>query len=91
MGYPELHRPECNGTGGLLIIYGNNIINNSNITSKGIAGGNAWAGGGSSGGGSINIFYRNNYEYLGTIDANGGEASGSNWKGRQRTEMVIFQ
>ena len=45
-----------NGTGGLLILYANNYINNGNITSNGSNGGADSNGGGSSGGGSINIF-----------------------------------
>ena len=66
-GYAE------NGTGGLLIIHGNNIINNTsgNILSNGSKGYAAQAGGGSSGGGSINIFYRNELTNNGTIQAVG--------------------
>ncbi len=47
-----------NGTGGLLIIYSNEYVNNGTITARGTAGGAARSGGagGSSGGGSINIF-----------------------------------
>ena len=66
-----------NGTGGLLIIYANNIINNSIIESNGSNGGTGYwnAGGGSSGGGSINIFYKDNYtENNGSITADGGIA-----------------
>ncbi|MBD8922932.1 hypothetical protein EGR52_05840 [bacterium] len=74
--------PESNGTGGLLIIYGNEIKNNQNILSKGIVGGYAsWVGGGSSGGGSINLFYKNKYESLGILNANGGIPNGGKWKG----------
>lgn len=63
-----------NGTGGLLIIYSNNLTNNGTITSNGSKGGNGYrAGGGGSGGGSINIFYRNEYINSGSITANGGE------------------
>lgn len=63
-----------NGTGGLLIIYSNNIINNGKIYSYGSKGGYflppgyAIGGGGSSGGGSINIFYNNKFEQ-GTISS----------------------
>lgn len=52
-----------NGTGGLLIIYSNAIINNGKVESngskggKGIESGKGEAAGGSSGAGSINIFY----------------------------------
>lgn len=66
-----------NGTGGLLIIYANNIINNSIIEANGSNGGTSFrnAGGGSSGGGSINIFYKDNYtENNGSITADGGIA-----------------
>lgn len=66
-----------NGTGGLLIIYANNIINNSIIESNGSNGGTGYknAGGGSSGGGSINIFYKDNYtENNSSITVNGGIA-----------------
>ncbi len=69
-----------NGTGGLLIIYANNIINNSIIEANGSNGGTGYwnAGGGSSGGGSINIFYKDNYtENNGSITADGGIAMGA--------------
>lgn len=61
-----------NGTGGLLIIYGNNIINTGSITSNGSTGGGTTyhSAGGSSGAGSINIFYKNEYNSSGTITAN---------------------
>lgn len=51
------------GTGGLLIIYTNSLINNGTIESKGSDGG-ALTGvsGGASGGGSINIFYKTLFE-----------------------------
>ena len=62
-----------NGTGGLLIIYGNDIQNNSNIISNGSNGQNLGPTGGSSGGGSINIFYRNSCN-SGNVNANGGES-----------------
>lgn len=58
-------KPE-NGTGGLLIIYSEDIINNSYIISNGSKGayilpsGNGIGEGGSSGAGSINLFYLNN-------------------------------
>ena len=58
-----------NGTGGLITIYANRLINSSNIYSKGSAGGiGDGAGGGSSGGGSINIFYVQEYQGNGSID-----------------------
>ena len=69
------------GTGGLLILYTNDLNNNGSITSNGSNGGAGyWTGGGASGGGSINIFYRNNIP-KGTITAiggNGGYASLTN-------------
>lgn len=65
-----------NGTGGLLIIYGNEIKNSGNIISNGT--GTTihpkYATGGSSGAGSINIFYNDSYNNLGTIEAIGGQA-----------------
>ena len=72
-----------NGTGGLLIMYAKNIINNGSIDSKGSEAGygtNKWSAGGSSGGGSINIFYTLNYS--GNIpSAEGGKAVEKGGKG----------
>ena len=74
-----------NGTGGLIIIYSKNIINNNYIISNGSKGGyclpagNGIAGGGSSGAGSINIFYMKNIEkgnVLAKSSANGEFAAG---------------
>ena len=65
-----------NGTGGLLVILGNDIQNSGSIKSNG-TGTTAhpkYATGGSSGAGSINIFYNENYSNLGTIEAKGGKA-----------------
>ena len=71
----------ANGTGGLLIIYANNIVNSNNITANGASGGagNEVNAGGSSGGGSINIFYSESYSNTKTngITANGGAALAS--------------
>lgn len=61
-----------NGTGGLLIIYGNIIENTGIISSNGEVGGYGNASGGSSGGGSINIFYMNRIT-KGIIEASGGK------------------
>lgn len=75
-----------NGTGGLLAIYANNLVNNSVIESKGSKGGDGYnygGQGGSSGGGSINIFY-NTLANTSTIDASGGIANG---RRRSRTEV----
>lgn len=70
-----------NGTGGLMIIYGNRIGNYGLIASDGTLAavatiGSAWgASGGSSGAGSVNIFYNNVCENNGNITANGGEGA----------------
>lgn len=60
-----------NGTGGLLIIASNNILNKGTIEANGASGGSALEPGGNSGGGSINIFYNENYINDGEITANG--------------------
>lgn len=66
------------GTGGLMIIYGNSIINNGTISSTGSKGGNAYrAGGGGSGGGSINIFYTTELVTGSTSAAGGGAGTGT--------------
>jgi flagellar basal body-associated protein FliL len=66
------------GTGGLLILYADTLINNSTISSNGcIGGGDAYhAEGGSSGAGSINIFLKDNISQ-GTLTA----ISPSNYEG----------
>ena len=65
-----------NGTGGLLIIYTNELVNNATISALGSNGG---AGpdstGGASGGGSINIF-ANTVTTRGIIDITGGTGGG---------------
>ena len=62
------------GTGGLLVIYSKNIINNGMINSNGSESTTGtYATGGSSGGGSINIFYAKNIT-SGSILTNGGAA-----------------
>ena len=61
-----------NGTGGLLIIVSNKLVNAGKINSNGISGESNEAAGGSSGGGSINIFYKENYTNTGVVDATGG-------------------
>ena len=60
------------GTGGLLIIACNNLINNKGIEAKGAY------GSGGSGGGSINIFYTGSYENgeNSYVSAAGGSGSG---------------
>ena len=70
-GYANGYRGN-NGTGGLLIVYGDSIVNVGTISSNGVAGGAGDnAGGGSSGGGSVNVFCRNSIT-KGTITAAGG-------------------
>ena len=65
----------ADGTGGLLIIYANNIKNTSKISANGVATTvNGYSTGGSSGGGSINIFVKNLFENEGQITARGGVA-----------------
>ena len=67
-----------NGTGGLLIIYSDNINNTGKIESNGTKGTlYTMISGGSSGGGSINIFYKNNITCTGPIEAKGGKIKGS--------------
>ena len=67
-----------NGTGGLLIIYSDNINNTGKIESNGSKGTlYTMISGGSSGGGSINIFYKNNITCTGPIEAKGGKIKGS--------------
>lgn len=62
-----------NGTGGMLVISSNKIINKCYIYSKGSNGGNSiYSGGGSSGGGTVNIFYKDNIIRDGNISATGG-------------------
>ena len=75
------------GTGGLLIIYANNIINNGIISANGVdasyteittSGSGTYSQvltGGSSGGGSINIFYKNSYLNNGVLSAVGGDSN----------------
>lgn len=64
-----------NGTGGLLMIYANDLYNNGDISAKGMNGGQGRKKGGSSGGGSINIF-ANIIKERGNVDANGGTVGG---------------
>lgn len=87
--YPTLDGE--NGTGGLLIIYGNSVINNGMLSSKGSSsktittGSNqSFRGGGSSGGGSINVFYRDNIE-PGNISVVSGTAYSYGGKGGNGT------
>ena len=59
------------GTGGLLILYVNNLNNNGKITAKGT---DSNGYGGASGGGSINVFYNKLLE-KGRIEATGGKGT----------------
>ena len=62
-----------NGTGGLLIIYSNEMENYGTISSDGtMARTHYYSSGGSSGGGTVNIFYNKNCENSGNVTANGG-------------------
>ena len=76
-GWNGIEAAGDDGTGGLLIIYANNIENEENgkILSKGMNGGNAVRSGGASGGGSINIFYKQIYLNNGIISADGGNVN----------------
>lgn len=75
------------GTGGLLIIYSNNLINKGSIEAKGSKGGDGTderqAGGGGSGGGSINIFYKTEIkqEEGSSISADGGAQGTARFSG----------
>lgn len=75
----------ASGTGGLLVIYSRNYINNSNIASNGSNGGSASGGyncgGGASGGGSVNIFYTNNITNNSVLANGGTGGTGSYGKG----------
>ncbi len=69
------------GTGGLLILYADELYNNGTITSNGsnvngvrVNNTTRYSGGGASGGGSINIFANIAYEQ-GTVSANGGQST----------------
>lgn len=80
-----------NGTGGLLVIFANDIVNNGVIASNGSNGGNAYqesttcaASGGGSGGGSINLFYIRTYTNTGSITANGGISGTTHWASSYR-------
>ena len=73
-----------NGTGGLLIIYADNIVNSNKISANGtdsygivLANVSTTIYGGPSGGGSVNIFYKTNYTSTGTVQANGGGGADS--------------
>ena len=77
MAYIHLHGYNGkNGTGGLLIIYSNNLKNKGIIKSNGTGTTihPSYATGGSSGAGSVNIFYKGIYNNTGTIQAIGGSA-----------------
>ncbi|MCI9287308.1 MAG: hypothetical protein HFJ57_04995 [Clostridia bacterium] len=76
------------GTGGLLVVYGTEILNNGVMSSNGSNGGKGHtSGGGGSGGGSINLFYKTDLE-KGTLTVSGGSSgsyTGSNfWNSYRR-------
>ncbi len=61
-----------NGTGGLLVLYADNLYNNNQITANGVDSTNVWVSGGASGGGSVNIF-ANTVVAKGIVTADGGK------------------
>lgn len=87
-GYDRTYNEGKNGTGGLIIIYAEEIRNNNGkIQSKGENGGRGHnSGGGGSGGGSINIFYKNSIEQgdINSTGGIGGASVGSKVKGGDR-------
>ena len=61
-----------NGTGGLLIVYTKELVNNGKFASNGLNGGYGFgSGGGGSGGGSINLFI-DKVDKIGSFDVAGG-------------------
>ena len=82
-----------NGTGGLLILYSNELQNNGLFSAHGYNGGEAtFAAGGSSGGGSINIFY-NNIVTKGSLNVSGGSvrvAGQGSWSGAGGSGTVTY-
>jgi hypothetical protein len=99
-------RSGATGTGGLLIIYSNNLVLSSSgkIEANGSSGAtgtctcscSGGCGGAGSGGGSINIFYKNNLINNGSIFANGGTGTnhiccyGSGWGGNGTIRTVKY-
>lgn len=60
----------------MLIIYSNIIDNYGEIISNGTTTrGNGYSSGGSTGGGSVNIFYKDNYQNNGSILAKKGDGA----------------
>ena len=84
----------ANGTGGLLIIYASDIVNNGNITANGTDAtyyenyGNKKAYGGPSGGGSVNIIYTDTYSNSGTIEASGGKTDAEGTTGGKGSYQI---
>lgn len=74
-----------NGTGGLMIVYADSLMNNGKIESNGSKSGTVnytdhSTTGGSSGGGSINLFYKTSASLnRNQIVANGGESVAGNY------------
>ena len=67
-----------NGTGGLLVIYANNFINNNKIEAVGAKGGHVFTAGGSSGSGSVNVFYTGTASGYNTIDVSAKQQTYNN-------------
>ena len=84
------YRQGGSGTGGLLVIYANEYVNNGLISACGKPGGvtNNY-GGGSSGGGSINIFYKEKISD-GTINIAGGVQTVSKRGGNGGTGTITY-
>ena len=80
-----------NGTGGLLIIYTNDLYNKGTISSNGSNGGGGTSGGGSSGGGSINIFANNISIYGKTTTTGGTIVNRSGAGGTGSTTLTILK
>lgn len=75
--------PGSNGTGGLLIIYSKDLVNNGVISANGMAGGSGYrAGGGGSGGGHVEIVTSKTATKVGTIQVAGG-AAGAGTRGAE--------
>lgn len=77
------------GTGGLLIIFSQVLINKGYIEAKGSNGGGGTSGGGGSGGGGINIFCKTLYnDYDSSISVAGGIGGGSTPGGNGATGSI---
>ena len=84
-GNNSYYTNRASGTGGLLMLYADDLYNNGTISSNGINNvsnvyGNWSVGGGASGGGSVNIF-ANKVVNLGNMTASGGVCTGASYAG----------